>query len=258
MTQFGSLDSDQQERLFDTIEKSLEIRKRFQFYLWAQGALQTFLPHETLICAHGDIARMRFRHETFSNGLFDAKVEQVVADPANGLLARLVDGWTRRRFAPQVTNPFGAGPHAAARTVGPNGYDFGDVLAHGPREVKGEFGSFFVFVRMARPAGPRETYLLDLLMPHLHMALYRMLDEEGIARTDKPPAKGPLSQREIQVLQWVKNGKTNDDIAKILSISTPTVKNHVQKILRKLNVSNRAQAVGRGEALRLLAPGDFR
>jgi DNA-binding CsgD family transcriptional regulator len=40
----------------------------------------------------------------------------------------------------------------------------------------------------------------------------------------------------------------------ILDISPLTVKNHVQKTLRKLNVLNRTQAVGRALALRLVNP----
>jgi DNA-binding CsgD family transcriptional regulator len=57
-------------------------------------------------------------------------------------------------------------------------------------------------------------------------------------------------------LHWVKNGKTNNEIGQILGISAPTVKNHVQNIMRKLNVNNRAQAVGKSAVLRLLAPGE--
>jgi DNA-binding CsgD family transcriptional regulator len=83
------------------------------------------------------------------------------------------------------------------------------------------------------------------------------LSGEGSVKKDRPPGKSLLSLREIEVLQWIKQGKTNDEISQILGISPPTVKNHVQKILRKLKVSNRAQAVGRSESLRLLPPGDF-
>ena len=66
-----------------------------------------------------------------------------------------------------------------------------------------------------------------------------------------------LSKREIQVLHWVKNGKTNQEIGQILGISPPTVKNHLQKIMRKLNVNNRAQAVGKCATLRLMAHSDL-
>ena len=60
-----------------------------------------------------------------------------------------------------------------------------------------------------------------------------------------------LTAREIEILNWVEKGKSNNEIAQILSISHLTVKNHVQKILRKLNVQNRAQAVARGISLNL-------
>lgn len=257
MKSFQSLDGNELERLFVAIEGSLEIRKRFQFYLWAQGALQGCIPHETLLCAHGDIARLRMRHESFSSGLFDAQVEREVGDPANGLLARMVDGWLRRGGVPQVGGAYKAPDNGQVAPAGSRGYDFGEMLGHGPSEVRGEFGSFFLFLRMARPPGPREAYLLELLMPFMHMALYRMLSGEGTVKEERLPGKSLLSRREIEVLQWVKQGKTNDEISQLLGISPPTVKNHVQKILRKLKVSNRAHAVGRGESLRLLPPGDF-
>jgi DNA-binding CsgD family transcriptional regulator len=47
-------------------------------------------------------------------------------------------------------------------------------------------------------------------------------------------------------------GKSNHEIGGLLEISPLTVKNHVQKICRKLNAQNRAHAVSRGISLRLL------
>ena len=52
-----------------------------------------------------------------------------------------------------------------------------------------------------------------------------------------------LSIREREVLQWIASGKTNDEIGGILGLSIYIIKNNVQRIFRKLNVSNRAQAV---------------
>ena len=59
---------------------------------------------------------------------------------------------------------------------------------------------------------------------------------------------------EQQILQWIYHGKSNIEIGMILDISPLTVKNHVQKTLRKLNVLNRTQAVGKALALRLVNP----
>lgn len=52
----------------------------------------------------------------------------------------------------------------------------------------------------------------------------------------------PLTNREMQVLQHVAMGLSNREISKSLSISVETVKEHVQNILRKLDVNDRTQA----------------
>src|SRR5436190_717461 len=61
-------------------------------------------------------------------------------------------------------------------------------------------------------------------------------------------------QRELDILKWIYLGKSNFEIGAILKISPLTVKNHVQKILRKLNVVNRTQAIGKALELRILNP----
>lgn len=53
---------------------------------------------------------------------------------------------------------------------------------------------------------------------------------------------GPLTNREIQVLRHVAMGLSNREIGKSLEISIETVKEHVQNILRKLDVNDRTQA----------------
>lgn len=52
----------------------------------------------------------------------------------------------------------------------------------------------------------------------------------------------PLTQRESEVLRQMALGLTNKEIAKSLSISYETVKEHVQHILRKIGVTDRTQA----------------
>lgn len=51
-----------------------------------------------------------------------------------------------------------------------------------------------------------------------------------------------LSEREADVLVWLAQGKTNDDIATILKISQRTVSKHVESILNKLGAENRTAA----------------
>ncbi len=51
-----------------------------------------------------------------------------------------------------------------------------------------------------------------------------------------------LSDREIEVLKLIANGKDNGMIALELHISPKTVKNHISNILMKLQIDNRIQA----------------
>jgi len=53
----------------------------------------------------------------------------------------------------------------------------------------------------------------------------------------------PLSDREMEVMTLVFEGKSNKEIASLLGISHQTVKNHVTSILRKFSVEDRTQAV---------------
>jgi len=61
-----------------------------------------------------------------------------------------------------------------------------------------------------------------------------------------------LTDREIQILQKVADGMTNRLVAETLNISEKTVKAHLRSIFRKLEVSDRAQAVAEGMRRRLL------
>jgi DNA-binding CsgD family transcriptional regulator len=75
------------------------------------------------------------------------------------------------------------------------------------------------------------------------------------AREERPLGEGGaesgedygLSKRESEIMDWVRMGKTNAEIGSILSISSFTVKNHLQHIFKKLDVYNRMQAVSKIE-----------
>lgn len=58
-------------------------------------------------------------------------------------------------------------------------------------------------------------------------------------------AANPLSRRELEVLQLLAAGATNDDIARTLFLSEKTVKSHLSNIFRKLAVTNRTQAAAK-------------
>jgi LuxR family maltose regulon positive regulatory protein len=66
------------------------------------------------------------------------------------------------------------------------------------------------------------------------------------------PLPEPLSERELQVLQWLARGAPNQKIAQELTITVDTTKRHVSHIFSKLGVQNRVQAVRQAQELGLL------
>ena len=62
------------------------------------------------------------------------------------------------------------------------------------------------------------------------------------ARESRGSAFSAFSERELQVLSLVAEGKTNKEIAEQIFLSEKTVRNYVSSILAKLNLSNRAEA----------------
>jgi ATP/maltotriose-dependent transcriptional regulator MalT len=66
------------------------------------------------------------------------------------------------------------------------------------------------------------------------------------------PLVDPLTHREMEVLLWLAQGASNQDIAQELVISLDTAKRHVSNILSKLDAKNRTQAVARARSLGLL------
>ena len=63
----------------------------------------------------------------------------------------------------------------------------------------------------------------------------------------------PLTERELEVLQIIALGKTNQEIARQLVVARGTIKAHTSSIYRKLNVTNRTEAVARARQLGILS-----
>ncbi|HYJ05278.1 MAG TPA: LuxR C-terminal-related transcriptional regulator [Chthoniobacterales bacterium] len=64
-------------------------------------------------------------------------------------------------------------------------------------------------------------------------------------RAKSAPPRGSrslLTQRQVEVLAWVARGKTNAEIAKILSLKTGTIGKYLERIFPKLGVENRTAA----------------
>jgi DNA-binding NarL/FixJ family response regulator len=82
-----------------------------------------------------------------------------------------------------------------------------------------------------------------LISPSIAPRLLGPIRDGLKVQPEPPPAV--LSKRELDVLKLVADGKCNQEIGEALFIGTGTVRNHVSRVLMKLNVDNRVQAAVR-------------
>jgi len=78
-----------------------------------------------------------------------------------------------------------------------------------------------------------------LLDPSITRRVLAMMRQQG---ENKPDPFKELTERELDVLRLLAEGKSNAEIADALVLSDKTVRNHVSTILDKLNVTNRVEA----------------
>jgi ATP/maltotriose-dependent transcriptional regulator MalT len=88
-----------------------------------------------------------------------------------------------------------------------------------------------------------------MLLPCITATYARVLSYEAGTSVIAMGMNGALTRREVQVLELVRDGCSNLEIALRLEISAMTAKNHLQNIRVKLKVRTRGQAVA--ESMRL-------
>jgi DNA-binding CsgD family transcriptional regulator len=116
-------------------------------------------------------------------------------------------------------------------------FGFGNGYSSGVKNLIGSGGSIFSVAGKSLKRNKHIEFVLEHITPHFHQALVRVLNRNG---NKQPPE---ISQRELEVLNWIKKGKNTWDISAILNISHDTVKFHIKNIMQKLDVTNRAHAV---------------
>ncbi len=244
------------ETLMLNLDASLRVYQRAHFFAWTQGLLQSLIKHEVLICALRSGDPLTMRADSFSMVAPEQAIfgEMFLRDTSVAL--NLIKLWEEREFRPLICN---AGDSTFSRGLFAQELErvsATQILAHGTHDAQGQASGFYAFVCVPGTLAPRHAYLARLVTPFVHAAWVRT-EVNGRTKCNdgvKSEETGKITTREQEILRWVSLGKSNFEIGAILGISPLTVKNHVQKILRKLDVVNRAQAVGKALELRILKP----
>lgn len=250
------LSAQDEASLIAAITDAVAVRRRFQFFSWTQGRLQSLLPHGVLVCGlpRGNGTGIFFDY--FHNVPLPTSALSRLCHPRDGVAIQLLEAWREHGLDPLIVSrqtPRQANLFGSLESLG-----MGATLAHGIPFEQSNIGAhgFFAFVSLRASPGPREVAIAAMAVPHIFSAYCRALTRDRTpASVTSEPTDGALSEREVEILHWVREGKSNHDIGMVLSISPLTVKNHIQRILKKLSASNRTQAVSKAMAMRLLGRG---
>ena len=235
------------------------IRSHLDVYRWLSGEVQYFLPHEILLSAWGDFESWDLKLD-IASGFPGVRTGQLAHCRVDSFVRQAYGRWVDAGRQPvllkagdtEALQPHCHCPiHTTLRSMR-------SVLVHGMRDQRSGRESLFIALTCGSFTKGRslQRFLsaLDPLVAQVDAAFRKIpafpLAEARMAVDDGSNVLD-LSAREREVLESVCRGRTNLEIAAALNISPFTVKNHVQRIFRKVGVTNRTQAAARyAEAVR--------
>jgi transcriptional regulator EpsA len=243
------LTEEECSNLATILVSSRRVKLRHHFFSWVHGPVQSLIPHEILLCGVADENGI-LRHEQFTACRYfkDDHFHRVI-HPGDGLITQLSQDWIRSgepKLIPALPDE-PDGWHARLTDL-----ELKNLAFHGMKWSNGRIGGYASFSRVRVPFDGRLSTFLDILLPHLVSTLARVLANEYQVQHHAQRANSLISAREVEVLSWVRDGKTNDEIAEILGLSMLTVKNHLRHAMKKLVVRTRGQAVAKAIALGFL------
>lgn len=253
----SSPNSEDFSRFYTLIDEVLGVRRHIDLMRWLQGGLQVYLPHDILIAAWGDF-HLGVIHYDVVSALPGVRSESAMAESIAPLLTGLFNRWIvqdRRPFSLNVGHDGFAWEGVA--TQGPIAdamLSMKSALVHGINDQRGRHDCLYVFFSRHPKRRRNESQAVKILLPYIDTALRQVdLMPNQYAQKQDSSSEGEiasevaendvLSEREAEIMKWVAMGKTNGEIGSILNVSSFTIKNHMQRIFKKLDVFNRAQAV---------------
>lgn len=232
----------ERDALIRTAEVALSVSNRSHLFTWLRLHLHRFVPHELAIC-HLPQQDAGQATQVFHSVPLPPLLLEQLAQASPRLLATLRRAWVGGRRQPTFV-ALDADPeladHPALTQLQQLGIE--RLLVHGvDAQACLRSESLFAFCTRSRQDDAAAAGLA-LWMPYLHAATMRALNS-ATRSSDAEAAACPLTAREIQVLQAVRQAQRTDEIAAQLDISPLTVKNHLRKIMAKLGARSRLHAV---------------
>jgi transcriptional regulator EpsA len=248
-----SLTSAEIQHYHRVLMRSAEVRSHFDLLLWLQGDVQRYLPHHILLAAWGNFQDGQIQYDVLSPlpGVRSHTTQPQAVQP---MLRRLFIRWSEFGRKPFVLNVgqdgFLLNGDTKSCALGRSLLQMRSAMVHGITDARGHVDCLYIAFGMNASYGDKDSGAMAAVLPYMPNQTFPVAPLTPSApplpaNESLPLQQWGLTSREAEIVSWVAMGKTNPDIGMILGISAFTVKNHLQRIFKKLDVSNRAQAVGK-------------
>lgn len=252
------MNEEQRTVFMEVIAESLRVSQRPHLFNWLQGNFQYLLGHDVMICGIKTSDSDSYEYEFFTSSRYFSEIQfNEVVKAESGIISQVLKIWKKTGLPLFVNNLIQPSNHNNYSVINIDETslkqsELFNLIAYGFGDHHSKISTFIVFSRLSKQPDLNTAHILELLMPHLHCALIRVASNRGNVVSSAGKISQKITGRESEILQWVHMGKTNWEISSILDISPLTVKNHVQNILRKLDVQNRGQAAIKASKLGLV------
>lgn len=242
--------NSQRIALLDAMERLLSVSSTTGFMDF-MDQLKGLIPQHAFACGVFTLMNNGFRPTFLIKHNYSDDIFKKIARPDGVLSEPQIRGWIATR-EPQLFDPKRERNNRNAAWVEVfKTADLQNSIGHGVIESNSRVGTYFNFMRVDANIGEQHAFILKLLVPHMHLALQRVADQELKKNPAGINSSPLLTGRQMEALSLMYRGKTNWEISKILGISQSTVKFHVGEIIQRLNAANRTDAVSRARELRL-------
>lgn len=244
-----TLDIEQLHALIELMDVLAAVDTSDKFVACMKGEMQRILPHEWFTCSVGRIGRNGIEPVRIVTHKIPDELFALVRGSDHKVLDNpVLSRWweTRAPVAINFDDCSDSWPQVMAERA--IKFDARNLLGHGQIDVGGGFVTYFSFHRIPERLGHKQSLLLARIMPNLYAAFARAhppFESAAIVKRLNDVTDAELTPRQIEILEWLRQGKTNWEIAVILGMSVDNVKYHVKQITRKLQVANRTQAVAK-------------
>lgn len=213
------------------------------FKNWLINDLGAVFPFGVAACGYGRLHAGGVATDYILTVNFPQSHFQEICNPSGGIETPLLRRWLKTErsfyFDPEIHHDW---PEISPQWMSVfKKNQLRNAAVHGLFDLQRHVGTYFSFHQLPSDGGQRASHLLEELTPVLHNVFCKVIEVLQLREDLMKPQWDLLTARELTVLTWVGRGRSNGEIAELMSISESTVKHHISRIMQKLGMSNRVQ-----------------